>query len=241
MIGSRVRQDKDPETIKHVEHGLFCLNLERALAHLASRKTLSYDDFLRVHHLLFTDYYPWAGQDRAALLPDSAVSKGGVLFSHPYSARRAVEHALCLGQNKATMTQKSGEVMGLFAFGHPFLDGNGRTMLLVHMELCHRAGFSIAWQHTNKDDYLGALTREIETPGKGVLDEYMLRFKGPQLARGTWGNAILAIKGLNGMDEPNQIEESLSDPMVAEKYRQHEASRGYSYRVSPPTSAKPGL
>ena len=87
-----VRQDKDPETIKHVEHGLFCLNLERALAHLASRKTLSYDDFLRVHHLLFTDYYPWAGQDRAALLPDSAVSKGGVLFSHPYSARRAVEH-----------------------------------------------------------------------------------------------------------------------------------------------------
>lgn len=226
-----VRRDKDQETIKLFERNTFSANLDRALAYLAARKVLTYEDFREIHRVLFSDYYPWAGQDRAAVLPDAAVSKGGVLFSHPHFARRAVEYALGLGQDKKTMAQKPGEVMGLLAFGHPFLDGNGRTMLLVHMELCHRAGFSIAWQHTNKGDYLSALTSEIEAPGKGVLDKYILQFKGPQLPRGTWGNAILAIKGLNGIDEPNQIEGSLSDPAIAEKYRQHEAARGYSYRL----------
>lgn len=119
--------------------------------------------------------------------------------------------------------------MGHFAFGHPFLDGNGRTMLLVHMELCHRAGFSIAWQNTIKSDYLDALTREIETPAKGILDAYVLRFKGPQLQRGTWGDPLLSIKGLDGIDEINQVEGDFSDLTVAEKYRQYEAKRGYSY------------
>lgn len=162
-----IRRDKNQETIKIFEHNTFSSHLNQALAYLATRKVLTYEDFLEVHRILFLDYYPWAGQDRATVLPDAAVSKGNVLFSHPHFARRAVEYALNLGHNKKTMTQKPGEVMGLLAFGHPFLDGNGRTMLLVHMELCHRAGFSIAWQRTNKSDYLNALTGEIESPGNG--------------------------------------------------------------------------
>ncbi|WP_226981161.1 Fic family protein [Vibrio litoralis] len=28
--------------------------------------------------------------------------------------------------------------MGFFAYGHPFIDGNGRIMLIIHNELCHR-------------------------------------------------------------------------------------------------------
>lgn len=225
-----VRRDKDEATIKHFEHNIFRANFGQALAHLASCDVIAYDHFMRVHSILFADYYPWAGQDRAAVLADSAVSKGRVMFSHPLSARLAVEYGLRLGQDKTVMTQKPGEVMGNFAFGHPFLDGNGRTMLLVHMELCYRAGFSIAWQDTNKDDYLNALSREIEAPGKGILDAYLLQFKGPQLQRGSWGNSILSIKGLDGIDDINHVEGNLSDPAVAEKYRRYEAQRGYSYR-----------
>ena len=225
-----VRRDKDEATIKHFEHNLFRANLDQALAHLASCEVIAYDHFLHLHSILFSDYYPWAGQDRATVLTNSAVSKGRVMFAHPLSARLAVEYGLRLGQDKSIMKQKPGEVMGNFAFGHPFLDGNGRTMLLLHMELCYRAGFSIAWQNTNKDDYLNALSREIETPGKSILDAYLLRFKGPQLQRGSWGNSILSIKGLDGIDESDQVEGDLSDPVVAEKYRRYEAQRGYSYR-----------
>lgn len=224
-----VRQDKDQSVIKHFEHNLFRANLDATLDYLASREELIYEDFLAVHRILFSDYYPWSGQDRATTMPNSAVRKGDVLFSHPQASRLAVEHGLRLGQDKSAMNQKPGEVMGLFAYGHPFLDGNGRTMLLVHMELCHRAGFSIAWQKTKKADYLNALSQEIDTPGKGVLDAYLLQFKCAQLNRGNWGIEILSMKGLDGLDEANQIDGDLSDPAVAEKYRKFDEKRGYAY------------
>ncbi len=102
-------------------------------------------------------------------------------------------------------------------------------MLLVHMELCHRAGFSIQWQKSNKTDYLTLLGLEIDAPGKGVLDHYLLQFKGPLSVREAWGTNILAMKGLDGLDNDNQMDGDLSDPAVAEKYRQLEEKRGYRY------------
>ena len=54
-----VRLDRDEATIKHFEHNLFRANLEQALTHLASCKTVTYQDFLLVHGILFSDYYPW--------------------------------------------------------------------------------------------------------------------------------------------------------------------------------------
>jgi cell filamentation protein len=127
------------------------------------------------------------------------------------------------------MARKPGEVMGLFAYGHPFLDGNGRTMLLIHLELCHRAGFSIAWQNTQKNAYLEALSREIIAPGKGVLDAYLLPFKSTRIERGAWGDNILLMKRLDGLDDANRIDGDLSDPVVAEKYRKFDETRSYTY------------
>src|SRR5580658_4371514 len=138
-----VRKDKDPRDIKHFEHDLFEMKLGNAFDYLATRPQLEFRDFLAVHKILFSAYYPWAGQDRATTAPNIAVNKGSVLFSPPHHARLAIEHGLRMGQDREVMARKLGEVMGLFAFGHPFLDGNGQTMLLVHMELCHRSGFSI--------------------------------------------------------------------------------------------------
>ncbi|RYE37100.1 MAG: cell filamentation protein Fic, partial [Sphingobacteriales bacterium] len=137
---------------------------------------------------------------------------------------------LHMGNDSTIMCQKFGEVMGLFAYGHPFLDGNGRTMLLVHIELCHRAGFSIAWQKTNKIDYLTALSQEIDTPSQGILDAYLLQFKHPQkVDRAAWEVNISTIQGLDGFDDNNQIDGDLSDPMIAEKYKKFEEQRGYTY------------
>lgn len=226
-----VRQDKNPQTIKRFEHDLFESNFQGASEFLATLKTIGYHDFLTVHKLLFSDYYPWAGQDRQTTAPDIAVRKGdengGVLFEHPARARLAIEYGLELAQKQ--MAQRPGEVMGLFAFGHPFLDGNGRTMLLVHMELCHRAGFSIEWEKTNKTAYLAALTNEIKSPGIGVLDSYLLGFKGPRIERDAWQAAVRGMKGLDGLQGSNQVDGDLSDPAVAERYRQLSEGRGYTY------------
>jgi len=225
-----VRKDKDPRDIKRFEHDLFEANIDTALAHLAAVEVIGYQDFLEVHRILFEDYYPWAGQDRSVTMPDRSVNKGGVvLFALPGSARLAVEEGLRLGRDQATMVSRPGEVMGFFAYGHPFLDGNGRTMLLVHMELCHRAGFSIAWGQTDKADYLAALTQEIDAPAAGLLDAYLLKFKAPRRARGTWGAEIQAMRGLDGLDDENEVDGDLADPAIVEKYRLHALQRGYAY------------
>jgi cell filamentation protein len=224
-----VRKDKNEEIIKHFEHNLFRANLSDALEHLSKRKILVYADFLDVHRILFSEYYPWAGQDRMMTMPNSAVSKAGIWFEHPARAERAVNEGLRLGQIKETMNNKPGEVMGLFAFGHPFMDGNGRTMLLVHHELSHRAGFSIAWNKTKKSDYLSALSNEINLPGRGILDTYLLQFKDKPLKREFWSENVLSMKGLDGLDATNIIEGDMTDSLVVERYRQLDKQRNYSY------------
>ncbi|MEI6068708.1 MAG: Fic family protein [Methylococcaceae bacterium] len=224
-----VRKDKIESDIKNFEHELFRVNLDKALDYLSIQKKLVYSHFLEVHRILFSDYYPWAGQDRSSTMPDLAVAKGAVLFCHPLDSRRAIEEGLRIGQEMDLMAKKPGEVMGLFAYGHPFLDGNGRTMLLVHLELIYRAGFSITWADTNKAHYLTALSNEIDKPGLGILDTYLLKFKSDRLERNEWGKTILSIKGLDGLDADNQIIGDLTDPVVVEKYRQFEQQRGYSY------------
>jgi cell filamentation protein len=230
-----VRKDKDPHKIKRFEHDLFEGNMKAALDFLATRRLISYQDFLAVHKILFSDYYPWAGQDRSVTAPHIAVSKVGdvdVVFEHPQRSRLAVEYGLRLAQTPSVMERKPGEVMGLFAFGHPFLNGNGRTMLLVHMELSHRAGFSIQWERTDKRAYLAALTQEIATPGKGMLDTYLLQFKGPRIERAEWGVSVGGMRGLAGLDNANQVDGELSDPAVAKRYRQIAQTRDYSYAVA---------
>jgi cell filamentation protein len=107
---------------------------------------------------------------RAASCREQSNDRKKLWFAYPQDIRRAIDYALHLGQEKAFMTAKPGEVMGQLAYGHPFLDGNGRTIMVVHCILAQRAGFSIDWASTNKDNYLAALSREIEAPGNGHLD-----------------------------------------------------------------------
>ena len=166
---------KDPEAVKLFEHTAFRLNVNEALAALrATGRPLGYQDVLDTHKRLFGDVYPWAGQDREATASQIAVGKAGRydLFAHPRDARRAVEHGLGMAADLAQMRAKPGEVMGLLCHGHPLLDGNGRTLMTVHAELCRRASIRIAWEGVAKADYLQALTRELERPG-GVLDAFL--------------------------------------------------------------------
>lgn len=152
-------------------------------------------------------------------------------------AERAVSHGLQIGQSKA-MRRSLGEVMGLFAYGHPFLDGNGRTMLVVHSELCYRAGFSVNWGMTAKADYLAALSHEIDRPNDHALDTYLSRFIAPKVPRARWFDGITAINGLDGARSteavPDTVDGDYSDEEIAARYREHEARRGYVISSNPP-------
>jgi cell filamentation protein len=157
--------------------------------------------------------------------PDLAVSKGSILFARPEDIRRAVEHGLTHGQDKKTMMAKPGEIMGYLAYGHPFLDGNGRTIMLAHGVLAQRAGFSIDWAATRKAEYLSALTAELDNPGQGHLDSYLKPFIREALPDARLAKQIAQAPGLDGNDPQNVVLGKTSEPVLKARYEQQELKR----------------
>jgi len=211
--------EKDPNIIKHLEHSSFVAGLPEAFKYLGSIRQLSYDDVLQTHKILFGDIYPWAGQDRMQSASEIAVSKGTVLFAHPKDAKAAVEYGLKLASDGMVMSARPGEVMGYLAFGHPFLDGNGRTIMVVHAELAERAGFSVEWTGTSKAAYLNALTQEIGRPGAGHLDAYLKPFLRRPVGIENLVEHVVNTRGLDGSaGEENRVLGKVSDAELQARY-----------------------
>ena len=223
-------QLKDTAEIKLAEHAVFRLNLRRAVDYLQRIVgPVLYEHALAVHGILFSDFYPWAGKDRQMLGVADGVTKGErVQFAKFQEMRRAFDSGLRDGNDPRKMQQIPGKVMGEFAFAHPFLDGNGRTTLLLHAELCHRAGFAIDWQRSSKWDYLEALTREIEDPRHRILDTYFEPLRRSLRPREEWVSLFQSMEGLDGaeLDEGTVAYEE-GDGRMEARYQEVKRNRGY--------------
>jgi cell filamentation protein len=136
-----------------------------------------------------------------------------------------VDFALDHGQDKKFMAAKPGEIMGYLAHGHPFLDGNGRTIMVVHGVLARRAGFSIDWASTAKVDYLSALTKELDSPGKGYLDAYLKPFMREAVPNNRLAEKIAQAPGLDGNAELNEVLGKTTEPELQARYQQQELKR----------------
>lgn len=217
----------DPESVKHMEHSVFVANLDDAIDMLRERKLIDYGSFLEMHRILFEDFYPWAGQDRMATAPNLYISKGNVHFVQAADIRKAVDWGLTL--TKGNLIENCGTVMGQFAHGHPFLDGNGRTIMLVFGELCYRAGFGIAWESTAKADYLEALTHELDDPRSKRLNSYLTPFITNRIPHAAYSRTLNELPGLSGMehviDEEREVAGYTSDPEAKETYEAYMAAR----------------
>jgi cell filamentation protein len=200
--------------------------LDSALERLAKTERLTYSDLLETHRILFEAVYPWAGQDRHTTAPDLAISRGPALFAHHEDVQRAANYALTRGQDKEFIKSKPGEVMGYLAYAHPFLDGNGRAIMVIYAVLAQRAGFSIDWLTAGKADYLTALTKELDDPGRGHLDTYLKPFMRDALPEDRLAEEIVQIPGLDGTDEQNEVLGKTSDPALKARYEQQKAKRG---------------
>jgi cell filamentation protein len=214
-------KEKDLAIVKRAENASFMTGLDETFATLAKSKVLSYDDVLRAHGILFGAIYPWAGRDRTQTAPKLTIKKGPVIFANAPEIRAAVEFALRKGQDTDYMKAKPGEVMGYLAYGHPFLDGNGRTIMTVHSVLAQRAGFSIDWSATTKDAYLDALTREIQNPQQGSLNVYLRPFIQGPITYEQLALAIVQAPGLDGSVEDavlNEVVGNTDQPSVKAQY-----------------------
>lgn len=220
-----IYQLTDLNVVKRLEHSSFESNIEQALAYLADVETIDYTSILTVHQMLFMSIYPWAGQDRMAVTPELRITKGRkgepsyTEFADAEDIRLAAEYAVGLAGKYARFRDRPGEVMGALALAHPFLDGNGRTILLIYTELCHRAGFSINWGHTTKDDYLAALSAEILDPRKQLLDAYLKPHVVNAVSRKDWPALIGGIQGLDGLDKEDLVYQKIDGSEPKLQYR----------------------
>lgn len=222
-----VYQLTDLNVVKRLEHTSFEASIEQALAYLAHLETVDYAAVLRVHEMLFLSLYPWAGQDRSLVTPDLRITKGQkgepgyTEFADAHDIRLAAEYAIVQASKHERFRDRPGEVIGALALAHPFLDGNGRTILLVYTELCHRAGFSIDWRQTTKDGYLTALTAEILDPRLRPLDAYLKPHVVNAVRREDWPALIGGIQGLDGLDKGDLVYQKLDGSEPARQYRGH--------------------
>jgi cell filamentation protein len=205
---------KDISKVKNLEYASFQGNLSRAINALADIDFIEYKHVLAIHKTLFGDVYPWAGQDRLLTAPNINITKGGygAMFAQPPYIRRVTDYALNLGRDLDVMREQPGHIMGSLAHAHPFLDGNGRTIMVLHSELTYRAGISINWGQTDKTDYLMALTKELNDPDKGHLDLYLKPFIRDAVERQRSASVLKSLKGLGETTAPkNQPEQDLED------------------------------
>jgi cell filamentation protein len=159
-------KEKDLTIVGHLDTAAFEDHSHEAMRALRRLPIITYKTVTSIHKLLFESVYPWAGTDRSENAPTIAIAKGGYnnLFAHPADVERAATHALMLASDAQYLREHPGVVFGYFAHAHPFLEGNGRTILTVYAELCRRAGFHIDWEAIEKKPFLDALTQELLKP-----------------------------------------------------------------------------
>ena len=101
--------------------------------------------------------------------PTIAIGRAGFKdFAFPDEIERALDYALRFSEEN--LREQPGKAFALFAYAHPFLDTNGRTLLTVHSELMRRVGKHIRWNDLEPSDFLIALTDAIVNQSSALDD-----------------------------------------------------------------------
>ena len=104
-----------------------------------------------------------------------------------------------LGQQEESALFLSAVTIGELHKGAARLDDPKRRRQLlgwIHHELAARAGIAIAWDQTNKADYLQALTEELQQPEQRRLDDYLKPFIRQAVERQSAYQTLLTLSGL---------------------------------------------
>jgi cell filamentation protein len=84
---------------------------------------------------------------------------------------------------------------------------------------------SIDWAATGKADYLSALTKELDSPGKSHLDTYLKPFIREAVSDDRLAEKIAQAPGLDGNAEQNEVLGKTTEPALQARYEQQELKR----------------
>lgn len=126
---------------------------------------LSVSYYKEIHHHLFQDVYPFAGEFRTVRL-----AKGGSAFCYPEHIEHQMEvlfqcfstehHFRGLAPNE--FVHAAAEFLGTLNAVHPFREGNGRTQTLFLTILAGWAGHPLDLGRLEPEAFLNAMVRSFE-------------------------------------------------------------------------------
>ena len=117
-----------------------------------------FDDLRKIHEIVFSDIYEWAGKIRLG----DFFSKGNSIFcrgqfilenANEIFANLSNENNLC-GLRKQDFIERMAYYMGDVNALHPFREGNGRTLREFFRQLSLNANYILDFSKTEKDDLL---------------------------------------------------------------------------------------
>lgn len=126
----------------------------------------------QIHHHLFGDIYPSAGQVRSVMAakrtefcsPEFIESTAEDIFSRLHKGRYLE------GMDREEFINDLAFFMGEVEALHPFRDGNGRTTRLFFYQLAMQAGYDIDWAMVDPDRLLEADISAIDGDYQLLID-----------------------------------------------------------------------
>jgi cell filamentation protein len=121
-------------------------------------KIFDFNGLCKIHGVIFSDIYEWAGQIRRG----DFFSKGNSIFCRgqyiPENAHKIFsdllnENNLC-GLKKQTFIERTAYYMGEVNALHPFREGNGRTSREFFRQLSLNANYILDFSITKKEELL---------------------------------------------------------------------------------------
>lgn len=167
---------RDPDGLEIAERRL---TAERARQPMGPIE-LSGEGLKRIHHHLFQDLYPWAGQFRTVDM-QKVVDKGPNVTFTPaiYVARVEIprffnELNIDMNVNKAfadldpqTFSHRAAIYIADLNNIHPFPEGNGRTQRMLLSEIAQRSGYQLDQTKINREQWIaGAIDSRGQDQGE---------------------------------------------------------------------------
>jgi cell filamentation protein len=149
---------KDEDLLEEAE-GLYSAQRLLELEASPIKGAFDFDHIKRIHHYIFQDIFPFAGEVREENISKGNTRFASVQFIEPcandlFHKLKSENHLL--GLSKKEFSGRAAFYMAELNMLHPFREGNGRTIREFLRNLALNCGFNLNWDAVDKEELLVA-------------------------------------------------------------------------------------
>ena len=167
-----LRDIRDPERLARLEADATSERIDQLKQTPISGK-FDTRHLLAIHHHIFQDVYPWAGELRTV-----NIGKSGGLFAlqqHIVSTLAKTledlkQERYLSGADLKRFCDRGAYYLGEINAIHPFREGNGRTQREFMRELALRNGYTLEWSRVSRDRMMDASKQSFRRDNAGLAE-----------------------------------------------------------------------